>query len=340
MQLSDFDYHLPEELIARYPLKNRSASQLLHLQRQTGKLQVHPFTGLSQLLRPNDLLIFNDTKVIRARLYAQKTTGAKLEILIERILSEQQVLAHVKPAKALKTNMVFYLADKIQLKAIQREGEFWRLEFLTTTPILNILEQYGNLPLPPYLQRQAENEDGERYQTIFAKQQGAVAAPTAGLHFDETIFQQLREKNIDFGFITLHVGAGTFQPVRVQNILQHKMHSEYLEVPAEICAQIAACREKGGRVIAVGTTVVRSLETAAQQTGSVQPYIGETNIFIYPGYHIRTIDALITNFHLPKSTLLMLISAFSNREQILSAYQFAIQQRLRFYSYGDAMFIE
>lgn len=338
MLLNDFDFDLPQELIASFPLEQRSASRLLHLQRKTGQIIHRQFTDLPDLFSPQDLLIFNDTRVIPARLFGKKSTGGKIEILVERVLDQQRVLAHVKPGKSLKSNGIVYLENNIAVKIIARQGELWELLFISDHSVSKILNDYGHIPLPPYMNRADQALDQERYQTIFAKEEGAVAAPTAGLHFDTALMQKLKDKNIQMGFITLHVGAGTFLPVRVDNILQHKMHAEQVSVSSQICEQIKLCKQKGGRVIAVGTTVVRSLETA-MQTGNIQPYYGETDIFIYPGYQFRCVDAMITNFHVPKSTLLMLVSAFADREKILKAYQEAIAQRYRFFSYGDAMFI-
>lgn len=336
MKTSDFDYELPESLIARYPLPERSASRLLCLARDTGEISHRYFRDLPDLLQSGDLLVFNDTRVIPARLFAKKPTGGQCEILIERLRDETHALAHVRASKSLKPGMVLIIADNCQVSVVQREGDLFLL--YSEKPWPHLLMEWGHMPLPPYLQRADEGIDQERYQTVYAKTPGAVAAPTAGLHFDEAILRQLKQKNIDSVHVTLHVGAGTFQPVRVENITEHKMHYEYVEVSQAVCDRIAQTKARGGRVIAVGTTSARSLETAAR-SGQLQPFQGETNLFIYPGFHFHVIDGLITNFHLPKSTLLMLVSAFATREFILQAYHSAIAEQYRFFSYGDAMFI-
>lgn len=338
MQLDNFDFQLPSELIANFPLEKRSASRLLQLKRHTDEINHHNFNDLPNLLRPTDLLIFNDTRVIPARLFGKKISGGKIEILIERILTANQVLAHIKSSKSLKPGAVINLENQIAVELITRHDNLWEIKFLSDYPVLEILNTIGHIPLPSYIKRMDAPSDRERYQTIFAKHHGAVAAPTAGLHFDEELLQRLRSKNIEMGFITLHVGAGTFQPVRVANILEHKMHAEYFEISAQTCEQINDCKKRNGRVIAVGTTVVRSLETGSK-SGVIKPFKGETDIFIYPGYQFNCIDAMITNFHLPKSTLLMLVSAFAGRANILQAYQEAIKNNYRFYSYGDGMLI-
>lgn len=338
MNISEFNYHLPPDLIAQFPLPHRSASRLLVLQKNTGHIQHKLFTDLSLLLNENDLLIFNNTKVIPARLFGVKTSGGKVEILVEKILSEQRILAQVKTSKTLKPGAKIILANNFELEFIARQDDLFELRVLSERPVLEILNVIGHIPLPPYIERADEKFDEERYQTVYATQEGAVAAPTAGLHFDENLLQQLKDKKIEFGFVTLHVGAGTFQPVRVENIAEHKMHAEYLEVSQEVCEKIKACKKRGGRVVAVGTTVVRALETAAQ-VGELKPYQGETSIFIYPGYSFKIIDTLITNFHLPKSTLLMLVCAFAGYDFMLTAYREAVKEKYRFFSYGDAMVI-
>jgi S-adenosylmethionine:tRNA ribosyltransferase-isomerase len=338
MKVNDFDFNLPETLIAFYPLAKRSASRLLNLQRSSGSIDHKKISQLPELLKPNDLLVFNDTRVIPARIFAAKTTGGKIELLIERILFNDSFLAHAKPGRSLKPGMKIFVLPNYDIEIIQQQDSLWHCKFQDAQPILEILQKIGHIPLPPYIKRNDEELDKERYQTVFAARPGAVAAPTAGLHFDEELLQQIREREVDVGFVTLHVGAGTFKPVKVENILAHKMHSEYFEVSEKLCEQIRTCKEKNGRVIAAGTTVVRGLETMAA-TGDLKPFAGETTIFIYPGFQFRCVNGMITNFHLPKSTLLMLVCAFAGREKILHAYQEAIAQQYRFFSYGDAMFI-
>lgn len=336
--LTDFDYTLPDELIARYPAAERTASRLLHLQKNSGIVSHGQFRELLQLIHPGDLLVFNNTKVIPARLFAKKPTGGKVEILLERILQDNRVLAHVRASKGLKSGGIVRLENNIEVQCIKQHDELFELEFLCEQNIFSILDEVGHIPLPQYMERQDENDDVQRYQTVYAKYPGAVAAPTAGLHFDETMLTELAKKGVNTAFVTLHVGAGTFKPVRVANIAEHVMHAEYAEVSADVCRLVQETRANGKRVIAVGTTSVRCLETAAK-AGEIQAFRGDTNIFIYPGYHFKYVDALITNFHLPQSTLLMLVSAFAGLPQILSAYEEAIKENYRFYSYGDAMFI-
>ncbi len=338
MKLSDYHYKLPNELIARYPAKERSASRLLCLDRKTGEIEHRIFSDLVDLLQPNDLLVFNNSKVMPARLFGQKETGGRVEILIERILDQHHALAHVRASKSPKVNSEIILTDEIKVKMIGRENDLFKLKFQCDEPIVDVLERIGHMPLPPYIDRDDEQFDHERYQTVYADPQGSVAAPTAGLHFDETLIQKLKNKKIDMAFLTLHVGAGTFQPVRVDNIKEHHMHAEWITVSKEVCDKIHAAKKRGGRVIAVGTTSVRSLETAVL-SGELKPYEGDTDIFIYPGFEFKVVDAMITNFHLPESTLLMLVSAFAGRENILNAYRVAIEKRYRFFSYGDAMYI-
>lgn len=338
--VNDFDFYLPENLIAQHPLKTRSQSKLLCLKRTTGEINHQNFTDLPNFLKPNDLLIFNDTKVIPARLYGSKLTGGKIEILVERIIADNKILAHVKSNKTLKNGTKLLLENIINAEVVAKKNDLYEIVFYLNkndNNLLYLLEKHGHIPLPPYIKHEPSLLDRERYQTIFAKNAGAVAAPTAALHFDEKLLEIIKEKNVKTDFITLHVGAGTFQPVRVANILEHKMHSEYAEVSAEILAKIKDTKNHGGRVIAVGTTTVRTLETVAQK--NVTEFCGETDIFIYPGFKFKLVDAMITNFHLPKSTLLMLVSAFAGRENILKAYQCAIENQYRFFSYGDAMFI-
>lgn len=340
MQRSDFYFELPEGLIAQTPLEPRSASRLLVM--IDGRLQDRQFGDLPDYLAPGDLLVFNDTKVIPARLFGHKISGGKVEVLIERLLDQQRVLAHVRASRSPKSGSVLELEGDIEVTVLGRHDDLFELQFMGDRPLLELLEQYGHIPLPPYIQRPADavddEHDRERYQTVYARQPGAVAAPTAGLHFDQTLLDQLTARGVEQAFITLHVGAGTFQPVRSDDITKHHMHREWLEVDAKICEKIQQTRQQGGRVIAVGTTVVRSLESASRN-GELKPFSGDTDIFIYPGFKFRCVDALVTNFHLPESTLLMLVSAFSGYQEIMRAYQHAIGERYRFFSYGDGMFL-
>lgn len=338
MQLKDFDYELPDELIARYPTAERSASRLLCLNRQDGQVQHKHFFELIDFLNSNDLLVFNNTKVIKARMFGQKETGGKVEILIERILKDKEVLAHVRASKSPKEKSFIYFTDEIKAEVLGRNGDLFHLNFHSKKNMLSILDKVGHIPLPPYIDRADELTDTERYQTVYAKVSGSVAAPTAGLHFDETLLEKIKAKGLDCAYVTLHVGAGTFQPVRAEDITQHKMHAELIDVNEEVCEKIKKTKERGGRIIAVGTTTVRCLETASR-TGSITPYQGETDIFIYPGFKFNCIDAMVTNFHLPQSSLLMLISAFAGYETIKNTYAVAIKEKYRFFSYGDAMFI-
>ena len=339
MLRTDFHYELPEAQIAIHPCKERSGSRLLRLNPHGEQIIDGQFAEFPGLLNAGDLLVFNDTRVIPARLWGHKSSGGKVEVLVERITGPQQVLAHVRASKSPRAGSELLLDPDIAVQVIERVDDLFRLEFTGNSRVLDILEAHGHMPLPPYIDRADEACDRSRYQTIYAQTPGAVAAPTAGLHFDEGVMSQLRERGIDMAFVTLHVGAGTFQPVRVDNLEDHVMHFEYLEVDAAVCDKITATRERGGRVVAVGTTVVRSLETAAR-SGLPQPYKGETNLFITPGYRFRCVDAMLTNFHLPESTLLMLVCAFAGYPRMMAAYQHAVAQGYRFYSYGDAMFIE
>lgn len=350
MKLSDFDYTLPEQLIAHYPLDQRSGSRLLCLDRHSGDVAHHRFSDIVSMISPQDLLVFNDTRVLPARLLGCRAdTGGAVEVMIERLLPDHEAIAHVRASNARPAGMRLQLSSAdgehtLEAEIMGREKNLFRLRFFCDEPLLEALDRVGHMPLPTYINRRDENLDQNRYQTVYARHPGAVAAPTAGLHFDEALLTQLREKSVEMAFVTLHVGSGTFQPVRVDNIQEHTMHSEWIHVSAAVCAQVNACRQRGGRVIAVGTTSVRSLESAALQGGSVdaadlQPYEGETDIFIYPGYQFQVVDAMITNFHLPRSTLMMLISAFAGREHVMAAYRQAIDERYRFFSYGDAMFI-
>lgn len=339
MQLKDFHFDLPPELIARYPLPARSDSRLLCIENVTGALSERRFNDVFQLINPGDLLVFNNTKVIPARFYGQKITGGQVEVLVERILDNERILAQVRVSKPPHMGDKLLFAQDICLEVVDRQNQFYILRYQQTdTPILDVIESIGEIPLPPYMHREPEESDKERYQTVYATHKGSVAAPTAGFHFDQALLDKLKANHVDMGYLTLHIGAGTFAPVRVENINEHKMHSEYLDVPSELCQKIEATKAAGKRVIAVGTTSLRALETASQ-SGTVQPYHGETNIFITPGYQFRCADALITNMHLPCSTLLMLVCAFGGYEQVMHAYRRAVKDRYRFYSYGDSMFI-
>ncbi len=334
MKLSDFYYPLPAELIAQQPLAQRSASRLLCVDRHSGRLSDRNFSDLPALLNPGDLLVFNNTRVIPARLYAHKASGGRVEILVERVLNQRQCLAQVRASKSPKVGGKLVLEDGSELLVQARQEGFYQLRS-DTAELMELMQNFGHVPLPPYITRADNAADRQRYQTVFAEAPGAVAAPTAGLHFDRALLESLKNAGIQSTTVTLHVGAGTFQPVRVERIEDHQMHAEWLEVSQAACDAIAAARERGGRVVAVGTTAVRSLETAAQG-GSLQPYSGDSRIFIYPPYRFRVVDAMITNFHLPESTLLMLVSAFAGHAHILAAYRHAVAQGYRFFSYGDA----
>ncbi|ASY78527.1 tRNA preQ1(34) S-adenosylmethionine ribosyltransferase-isomerase QueA [Pectobacterium polaris] len=343
MRVADFSFELPESLIAHYPQAERSGCRLLSLDGPTGNLTHGVFTDLLDKLNPGDLLVFNNTRVIPARLFGRKASGGKLEVLVERVLDDHRVLAHVRASKAPKPGTELLLGDDESVKATMaaRHDALFELHFDDSRDVLSILNDIGHMPLPPYIDRPDEDADRELYQTVYSQRPGAVAAPTAGLHFDEPMLAALREKGIDMAFVTLHVGAGTFQPVRVDTIEDHIMHAEYAEVPQDVVDAVLACKARGNRVIAVGTTSVRSLESAAQasQNATIEPFFGDTKIFIYPGYHYRIIDALVTNFHLPESTLIMLVSAFAGYHNTMSAYRQAVAEQYRFFSYGDAMFI-
>ena len=338
MKRTDFHYKLPTKLIAQLPLEQRSASRLLCFDRQSGHLDDREFSDLPGLLNPGDLLVFNNTKVIPARLYGNKASGGHVEILVERLLNQQECLAQVRASKSPKPGGKLILEDGSELLVLGREDSFFHLQAVGGD-FMGLLQGLGHMPLPPYITREDTQRDRDRYQTVYAETPGAVAAPTAGLHFDQVLLKQLKEAGIRSTTVTLHVGAGTFQPVRVDNIEDHHMHAEWLEVPQSACEAIAAARACGGRVVAVGTTAVRSLETAAQG-GSLKPFSGDSRIFIYPPYQFRVVDAMITNFHLPESTLLMLVSAFAGRESTMAAYRHAVEQRYRFFSYGDAMLLQ
>ncbi len=335
---TDFDFDLPSELIAQVPLPERSASRLLHLDATACALDDRLFRELPDFLRPGDLLVFNDTRVLPARLYGRKDTGGAVEILIERVTGAHEAVVQLGVSKKPKEGGRIELADGSHATVLGRDESFFRLRFESPEPLEKLLLKLGEMPLPPYIERGAEASDLERYQTVYAREPGAVAAPTAGLHFDEPLLERLRAMGVQFGYVTLHVGAGTFQPVRADNIADHHMHREWLNVGAHLVEQIRRTRIAGGRVIAVGTTVVRALESATVD-GVLRPFAGETQIFIFPGYRFTSIDGLVTNFHLPQSTLLMLVSALAGREFMLEAYRHAVAQRYRFFSYGDAMLI-
>jgi S-adenosylmethionine:tRNA ribosyltransferase-isomerase len=337
MQRSDFDYDLPPELIAQEPAAVRSGSRLLHLEGSTGLCVDLVFAALPSLLRAGDLLIFNDTRVIPARLQASKPSGGNVEILLERLLEGRRLLAQVRASKSLRPEVPLQLPGGATARFIARHEDLFELE-LDTEP-LAYFQAHGQMPLPPYIERVPTPADAERYQTVYARTPGAVAAPTAGLHFDAELLARCESLGVELAHVTLHVGAGTFQPIRVADLDTHVMHAERVVVSGEVCGAVAATRARGGRVIAVGTTVVRSLESAAS-TGELQPFAGETRLFIRPGYDFRVVDALITNFHLPQSTLLMLVCAFGGMTPVLAAYRHAVAERYRFFSYGDAMFIE
>jgi len=339
MKTQDFDFHLPENLIAQQPSAQRTASRLLYLNPLSSDITDSAFLDFPNYLSKNDLLIFNDTRVIKARLFGKKITGGVVEVLIERVLNNHHAYALVRASRAPKTGSLMKLCDQIDVEVIGREDDLFHLKFLSETPVLDLLEQYGSLPLPPYITHDANDADETRYQTVYAKHAGAVAAPTAGLHFDENMLNQLKNKGIHIAYITLHVGAGTFQPVKADNIAEHKMHSELYRIPNETIELIESTRAIGGKITAVGTTVLRALESAAQSQ-KLSAGSNETNIFITPGFTFKVVDRLLTNFHLPKSTLLMLVSAFAGFDQIKHAYQHAIKEQYRFFSYGDAMLLE
>jgi S-adenosylmethionine:tRNA ribosyltransferase-isomerase len=337
LRRSDYHYDLPVYLIAQEPPAVRSGSRLLCLD----PLRDAQMIDLPRLLEPNDLLVFNDTRVIPARLYGEKDTGGKVEILVERLLTERDALAQVRASKPPRSGTLLKI-DGIgeRLLVEGRDGEFYRIRVEGGGALMPVLERGGHMPLPPYIQRPDSAADRERYQTLFAREPGAVAAPTAGLHFDEPLLAAIRARGVDVGFVTLHVGAGTFQPVRVEDLSQHKMHRERYTVGPVLCEQIERARARGGRIVAVGTTVVRSLESAALAArDGLEPVSGETELFITPGFRFKVVDALVTNFHLPESTLLMLVCAFGGRHRVMQAYEHAVQLRYRFFSYGDAMFL-
>ncbi|MDF3865711.1 tRNA preQ1(34) S-adenosylmethionine ribosyltransferase-isomerase QueA [Pseudomonas denitrificans (nom. rej.)] len=336
MRVADFHFDLPEALIARHPLPERRSSRLLVLDGPSGELSHRHFADILGFLKPGDLMVFNNTRVIPARLFGQKASGGKLEILVERVLDSHRVLAHVRSSKSPKPGSKILIDGGGEAEMLQRHDALFELGF--SEDVLPLLERVGHMPLPPYIDRPDEDADRERYQTVYAERAGAVAAPTAGLHFDEALLESIRAKGVDTAFVTLHVGAGTFQPVRVERIEDHHMHNEWLEVSQDVVDAVAACKARGGRVVAVGTTSVRSLESAARD-GVLKPFSGDTDIFIFPGRPFHVVDALVTNFHLPESTLLMLVSAFAGYPETMAAYAAAVEQGYRFFSYGDAMFI-
>lgn len=338
MLKSDFHYDLPDHLIAQAPLAERPASRLLCLDGPTGHIEDRRFADLPDLLRPGDLLVLNDTRVIPARLYGHKATGGKVEMLIERVLDPQSALAHLRASKSPKAGAEIILDGGHRCRVRGRREDLFELEFPGGTTVDEVLAAVGHIPLPPYIARPDAVEDRERYQTVFAQTPGAVAAPTAGLHFDEAMLDRLAGQGVERAFVTLHVGSGTFLPLRVEDLGQHKMHFEYCEAPPETVAKIHAARERGGRVVAVGTTVARTLETASL-SGELTAYRGETDLFIRPGFAFHCVDALLTNFHLPESTLLALVSAFAGHAEVLAAYRHAVAREYRFFSYGDAMFV-
>ena len=346
MQVADFRFELPEELIAKAPKQQRSSSRLMCVDGNSGQIEHKQFEQLLEQINPGDLLIFNNTRVIPARLFGQKESGGKVEILVERILDEQSVLAHVRANKSPKPGNILILEGEIKAEMKGRHEDLFELQFLGDETVLDALERKGHMPLPPYIDRPDTEDDRERYQTVYNQKPGAVAAPTAGLHFTDELLEKLKAKGAKIEFVTLHVGAGTFQSIRVDNVKEHTMHSEYAEVPQGVVDAILRTKQAGHRVIAVGTTSVRSIESAAWksemasgQFEQLLPLFGETDIFIYPGYEFKVVDAMVTNFHLPESTLIMLVSAFAGKEHILTAYNEAIKEKYRFFSYGDAMFL-
>jgi len=339
MQVKDFHFDLPDELIARYPLDKRSDSRLLCVDGDTGAQQHRRFYEVLDLLEPGDLVVFNNTRVIPARMFGQKASGGKIEVLVERLIDERSALAHIRSSRSPKPGAELTLDGGLKATMVARHDDLFELQFdLAEGNLIEALEQFGHMPLPPYMKREDELSDRERYQTVYNAKPGAVAAPTAGLHFDDALLEKLEQKGVNRAFVTLHVGAGTFRPVKVDNIHDHKMHAEYIEVSEEVCEIVRETKARGNRVVAVGTTSVRCLETASSE-GEIKPFFGDTDIFIFPGYQFRTVDVLITNFHLPESTLLMLVSAFAGYEHMMAAYKTAVAEKYRFFSYGDAMFL-
>ena len=339
MRIEEFDFELPENLIAQTPLDKRDDSRLLVLDKNTKSLSDKKFKDFVDLLNPNDLLIFNDTRVIKARLFGKKITGGKVEIMIERIVNNNHALAHLKTSKKILNGTIFEINEDVSVQVIKKEDDLFYIAFNSNLSAYDILEKYGHIPLPPYIERTANSSDEKRYQTIYAKELGAVAAPTAGLHFTDEIFKALDHKKIKCAFLTLHVGAGTFKPVREDNLDHHQMHSESFNVPEKTIQMIHDAKSNNGRIIAIGTTVLRALESKFSEE-IIRPGFKETSIFIKPGYAFKIVDALLTNFHLPKSTLFILVSAFSGSDTMKKLYQHAIKHEYRFFSYGDATFIE
>ena len=338
MRRSDFHFDLPDELIAQYPLARRGDSRLLCIKRNSGDMDDRLFEDLTDLLIPGDLLVFNDTKVVPARLYGRKETGGRAEVLIERLLEPRRGLAHIRASKSPREGSRLSVGDDgVELRVTGRHGDLFELDS-PALDLMDLMQRYGHVPLPLYITRTDDELDLQRYQTVYAERPGAVAAPTAGLHFDEGMLDRLAARGVNSARITLHVGAGTFQPVRAERLEEHVMHAEYIEVGEAVCKQVKATREGGGRVVAVGTTSVRALESASA-SGTLSPFKGDTRLFITPGYRFQSVDALITNFHLPESTLLMLVAAFAGYRETLSAYRHAVARRYRFFSYGDAMFL-
>jgi S-adenosylmethionine:tRNA ribosyltransferase-isomerase len=339
MRLDDFDFELPPELIAQAPAPERTGSRMLHLDGASGAMTDRRFRDIAELMSAGDVMVFNDTRVIKARLTGRKKTGGRIEVLIERVLAGDHAFALVRASHPPREGSVLVLADAVEATVIDRRGEFFKLRFENCEDVLQVLERYGTVPLPPYIDRAASASDEERYQTVYAREPGAVAAPTAGLHFDQLLLDSLRERGVVIAYVTLHVGAGTFQPVRVENLALHEMHSEWYHVPQETVDAITQAKRVGARITGVGTTCLRALETAAAG-GELKAGFGDTRLFIMPGYRFRVVERLLTNFHLPKSTLMMLVSAFGGMDNIRSAYRHAVVQRYRFFSYGDAMLIE
>ncbi len=340
LKLDDFDFHLPPHLIAQYPLAERRASRLLHVNIPQQLISHHDFADFLSWFNSGDVLVFNDTKVIPARLFGHKASGGKIECLVERILAEKEAIVHIRASKSPADGSQIFLANAFSAWIIKKDKDLYHIRIESEHPLLSLLEKYGVLPLPHYIDRLPEHIDRDRYQTIYARELGAVAAPTAGLHFDAAMLNALQQKGVKLAYITLHIGAGTFQPVRENNLDLHQMHSEFISINEDACATMSDCRSHGGRVIAVGTTVARCLETAAGQgVDEAQPYRGETCLFIRPGYRFKIIDGLLTNFHLPKTTLLMLVSAFGGYDLVMKAYKTAVEQNYRFFSYGDAMLL-
>ena len=343
MRVADFSFDLPEELIARYPKADRTASRLMSLDGNSGTIEDLNFLNIVDQLQQGDLLVFNNTRVIPARMFGKKSTGGQIEVLVERLIDERRFLAHIRSSKSPKVGSEIILEGKVTATMVARHGALFELKVHGEQPVLAMLDEIGHMPLPPYIDRPDEESDRERYQTVYNEKPGAVAAPTAGLHFDQALLETLKAKGINFAFVTLHVGAGTFQPVKVEEIADHIMHAEYVEVPEETVELINTTKANGKRVVGVGTTSVRSLESAAKANKDnddlLSTFYGDTDIFITPGYEFKVIDALITNFHLSESTLLMLVSAFSGYDNIMAAYKHAVEQQYRFFSYGDAMFL-